>query len=233
MGNVAASLAKAGIVTGLVHEAAIVRKTSQRHRVLCHGPGLIRAGAAARRLVAEGAGILVSFGVAGALSPDARTGDLVLPTTVCDTQGRIFSCDETLHARLLADLPKAERPLAGTLLTVAEPALTASAKSALRIRFAADAVDMESAAIAEVASSHGLPFIVLRVVLDAANSVIPSAAMAGMRDDGRTNAWGTLKALAKRPADLPGLIALAKADSRARTALARLARHALSGPLSR
>ena len=61
------------------------------------------------------------------------------------------------------------------------------------------AVDMESAAVAEVAAQHGLPFLVLRVVLDTAADSLPASIAARVDPaaarSGRSRAWLLLVAL--------------------------------------
>ena len=69
-----------GFITGLTAEARIAARCG----------GLLRAGGgtpagaerAARQLVAEGAGALVSFGLAGGLDPALRPGALVVPARI-------------------------------------------------------------------------------------------------------------------------------------------------------
>ena len=72
---------------------------------------------------------------------------------------------------------------------------------------------------AEVAAYYGLPFAVLRVVLDPAHRTIPPSALAGAREDGETDPLAVVRALMKRPGDLPGLLRLAEDTRRASRAL--------------
>jgi len=218
----------AGIVTGLVHEAEIARRASgNRHQVLCLGPGPDRAAAAAEQLAARGARLLLSLGVAGGLDGADVPGTLLVPETVIDgVSGQPYPADDALATCIRSALlarPDIGRTVAAPLVTSREPITGISHKQQLKQRFMAAAVDMESAAVARVAQAHGLPFVALRVVLDSGDMHIPPAAMAGMRDDGRTDIFGTLRALITRPQDLPALFVLGKADARARRALAGLA----------
>ena len=66
----------------------------------------------------------------------------------------------------------------GRLLTSARSVGSVEDKAALFERTGAVAVDMESAAIAEVAEQHGLPFLAVRVVVDSAGDVLPAAVTA-------------------------------------------------------
>lgn len=83
---------------------------------------------------------------------------------------------------------------------------------------------MESHIAASVAASHGLPFAVLRVVSDPAGQRIPQAALAGMREDGSTDAMGVLRALMQTPGDLFDLPGVAFNAYVAKAALVRARR---------
>lgn len=216
---------RTGIVTGLVFEAEIARNIPGPHLVACHGPGPARAADAARELVGRGAAELVSFGVAGALDPSLECGAVFVATEVIDEDGSSYPCDQEWQRRIWsrADDDHTAGLESGILLSAAQPVITPSQKGQLHTSFGARVVDMETAAIAAVAHQHDLPFIALRVVLDTADAIIPPAALAGMSQDGRTDPWGTLAALVRRLGDLPDLLKLARADGRARKALARLA----------
>jgi hypothetical protein len=90
-------------------------------------------------------------------------------------------------------------------------------------------VDMESGIVAEAANHHGLPYAVLRVVLDPANRSLPQSALAGVREDGTIDAAAVVKSLMRRPRDLKALFRLAGDSRKANRALLR-SRQAL-GPL--
>ena len=79
-----------GIVTGLKSEARILRGLDLR----CISIGGKAASAAAKieRLIADGVGGLVSFGIAGALHPDLKCGDVVVADTV------LGGTDEVWHS---------------------------------------------------------------------------------------------------------------------------------------
>ena len=86
-------------------------------------------------------------------------------------------------------------------------------------------VDMESHRVARAAADADVLFAVLRVVLDPADLAIPASALGGLGPDGRTRPMAVLRALARRPRDLPALIGLAW---RTRRAL-RVLKQALAG----
>jgi hypothetical protein len=80
---------------------------------------------------------------------------------------------------------------------------------------------MESHAAALAARRHGLPFAVLRVVLDPAWRTIPPCALAGVRADGSSALLPLLGSLARHPRQLAGLCALAREAWLARRRLRR------------
>jgi hypothetical protein len=78
---------------------------------------------------------------------------------------------------------------------------------------------MESHAVA----ATGLPFVVLRVIIDPADRAIPRAVTAAVAADGRLRPLKLVAGLFRRPGDLAALTALARDNSRARPALGRAA----------
>ncbi|MDQ2802234.1 MAG: hypothetical protein M3Y41_05965, partial [Pseudomonadota bacterium] len=81
------------------------------------------------------------------------------------------------------------------------------------------AVDIESAAVAEIALHRVLPFAVLRAVCDPADYNVPSAALAALSRRGRVNLPRVLASVARNPSQTPALFVLAKDALAARRAL--------------
>ena len=81
---------------------------------------------------------------------------------------------------------------------------------------------------AAAAAAHGLPFAVCRAIVDPAWRSLPSAATAGLRDDGRTAILPVLRELARQPGQLRALLQVA-ADARAARATLVEARRVLAG----
>lgn len=77
-----------GVVTGLKSEAKLLHGLN----VTCVSTGGQAREARRKidRLIAEGASGLVSFGIAGALSPDLKTGDLVVADIVANDIGEVW-----------------------------------------------------------------------------------------------------------------------------------------------
>ena len=157
-----------------------------------------------REKAANGSLGIISFGIAGGLSPGLKPGDAVIATSVMTSRGTYDTCP-VWFAALSAALPKA-RPL--PVYGSERPLLTVSDKRAFWLETGAAIVDMESRDAALVAAEHGLPLAVLRVVLDSAHRSIPPSALAGVNEQGKTRTRDVIKALAKRPQDLQALIRL-------------------------
>ena len=200
---------KIGFVTGLAAEARLLRGTGFLVEVGGGTPdGAYRA---AERLVEKGALALVSFGLAGGLARDVVPGDVLVPNEVIEGP-RSYLCDDALMAYLGGSTG---RPfMAGHKIAV-----TASDKTKLFRRSKAVAIDLESGAVARVASGRGLPFAVLRAVADAADRNLPPAAVLPLKAGGGIDLQAILRSVAAKPGQIPGLLGLARDAGRARTAL--------------
>ncbi|MFH5926404.1 hopanoid-associated phosphorylase [Roseomonas xinghualingensis] len=207
--------------TGLQRERRIL--SSPDVLVLAGGGDQVRLEAELERLAGKARGI-ISIGIAGALAPGLRPGNWVVAEAVLHGDAR-FPADAAWSRRLLATLPGAVAGLQlGTDVMVAQ----AVDKAALHRRTGATAVDMESHIAARVALRHALPFAAARVISDAAQRSLPSAAQRGMRPDGGMDLPAVLRSLLMGPFQLPALIRTGLEAERAFRALLR--GHRLLGP---
>jgi adenosylhomocysteine nucleosidase len=202
------------------------------------GMGGENAARAARQLIAAGAGALLSWGVAGGLDPELTCGTVVLPVEVVHgsevlpaSSARRFATCRTWRERLGAALQAHARLTAGALLSSPVPVAAAGLKARLFQETRAVAVDMESAAVAEVAADHGLPFVALRVILDTARDSLPESilrafAPAALGSSRARRAWPLLRLLRHAPADFGPLLRLAGQYRIARRTLSDCARRA-------
>jgi hopanoid-associated phosphorylase len=210
------------VATGLVFEAELALGDSDVK--VCCGRGSQMAVALATA-VGPGCRGIISFGIAGGLDPQLRTGTCIVASSVIGANGvrSALPTDARWSEILLQSRPDAvHAPVLGIDAAVTEP------KDKLRLfrQTGAAAVDMESHIAASIADSHGLPFAVLRVVADPARQRVPQAALCGMRADGSLDALAVLRALWRRPGDIAGMPSVARNAWVARAALAR-ARHGL------
>jgi adenosylhomocysteine nucleosidase len=152
---------------------------------------------------------VVSFGVAGALDPALRPGDIVAATSII-TMDESYAVSEAHRERWAPSLALSRRAVReGAIAGVDAPVLGPEAKAELRARTGAAAVDMESHVAAAFAHEHGLPFSALRIISDGANRVLPPVAGHAMRADGGIDLGAVLASLARQPRQLPALLGTA------------------------
>lgn len=179
-----------GVATGMQTEARLLRDSGCR--VICGGGRADATRQKVEQLVQSGVSGLISFGIAGALAPHLKTGDLVIGTLVVDRAGRQWGCYDPWVSALKAMLPAASTgPILGSGSLVSEP----QEKAALFNITGALAVDMESQHVAAIAAQNNLPFIVLRAVMDEAQEVLPRGLSEALDDEGRTRIGLVLRAV--------------------------------------
>ena len=157
-------------------------------RLAVCGVGKVNAAAIAQQLLAEGASRLLFTGVAGALDPALRVGDVVVSddaiqhdvdvTALGYRLGQVpgeplaWRADPALRDAALAAAREAAPDatvVAGRVASgdafVADPARVAE----LRRRFGAACAEMEGAAAAQVCARWGVPWVVVRSISDTAD----------------------------------------------------------------
>ena len=198
-----------GVVVGLAAEARIARRLG--HPVAIGGGGPAGAEAAARRLVAEGANALLSFGLCGGLDPGLSPGVVLIPEAVLDGATR-----HTVCPAVVAGFGPVSPHL---LLGGTRVAATEVEKRRLHEETGAAAIDLESGAVARVAAETELPFAALRAVCDPATEDLPPAALVALDSHGAIGLLKVLAALARNPAQFPALMELAAHAATARRSL--------------
>lgn len=142
--------------------------------VVGHGIGPKRATETARRAFDSmpGAELVIGTGVVGALSRELKPGDLILADRIFATHAQGERAEQVAvlsdsHRRAIGKSLMAAglNHITGAILT-ADRVLTTAEKRGAKESSDAIAVDMESAAIAVEAAARGLPFAVIRAVLD-------------------------------------------------------------------
>ncbi|MDE2295398.1 MAG: hypothetical protein KGL36_08070 [Gammaproteobacteria bacterium] len=197
--------------------------------VIVSGIGPVAAGRAARALAEAGAGALHSWGVAGGLDPRLRPGAIVLPAEILGPAGERYPTSARWRERERRALAARDPVHEGAILSQGTAIADPRAKSAAHRASGAVAIDMESAAIGAVAASRGLPFLVVRAIVDTASDALPAAVVAASRN-GRPDVRRLLAGLVRSPGDLPALLGLAGRFRAARRALAAVASAGLATP---
>ncbi|MGH7728672.1 MAG: hypothetical protein ACREM2_07780 [Vulcanimicrobiaceae bacterium] len=157
-------------------EAAAVRRglahSSGTTRLFETGIGAHAAGIAVDEALARGgARSVLATGLCGLLSPSFVVGDRLIYGEIVPPAGAPLPLDPTVAARAAARLPGAQsgiRAYAGEDIVV-EPAR----KRALGERYTAQAVDLESFAIARRLREVGIPLAVVKVASDGIDDRLP------------------------------------------------------------
>ncbi|MDE8350304.1 MAG: hypothetical protein POG74_12650 [Acidocella sp.] len=197
--------ASIGFITGLTAEAALLKNTPFMVGV---GGGTPQGAAgAAQQLIGQGVLALISFGLAGGLNPHLAPGTIIIPRYINHA-----ACDVGLTNWLGGATH--ERIYAGDAI-----AITAAEKLQAHHTHRADAVDLESGAVAEIAARLGVPFAALRAIADPATRTLPPAALIALNAAGQIKPMPILWSILQNPSQVPKLIALANDAIRARKSL--------------
>ena len=212
-----------GVVCALASEARHLGPADGT-LVRVSGMGMAAARRCAQSLVDEGATALVSWGMAGGLDPALPPGTIFLPETVISAEGAPLATDGPWRSRLGAAVGAHHPVSGGRLLTSARAVGSLADKATLFRETGAVAVDMESAAVGEVAQARRLPFLAVRVIVDGAADALPRAVTAAADSEGHLQIWRLLGALARTPGELGPLLRLAGRYRAANRSLAAVAR---------
>jgi len=186
-------------VTGLAFEAQIAAD-SHTHAI-CSGDGSTLARSLASAIAGDCRG-LISFGIAGGLSPGLRAGTCIVGSTIV-AEAIEFSTDRHWSQALLRLIPDA---IYGAIAGVTTIAAHPEAKRSLHMRTGALAVDNESQVVASVAAACGLPMAAVRVIMDPVTRELPAAALATVRANGTIDLAALIRSITRRPGELPMLL---------------------------
>jgi adenosylhomocysteine nucleosidase len=160
---------------------------------------------------------IISFGIAGGLAPELVAGQWVAAAAI-ETAQQLFPTDGAWTRCLLERLPGAvHAAIVGLDAPLADP----SDKRLLHAQTGAAAVDTESHIAARIAAAHRVPFVACRTVIDAADTLLPPAALIGLRPDGTADVAAVFRSVVRQPSQLPALVRTALDAWIARAALLR------------
>lgn len=194
-------------VTGLLREARIAALPGVTAVPGGADPSQLRKKLAGA--ISKGARGIISIGVGGGLDPSLKPGDCIVGSEVAHGAAR-FAADGPWTERMLARLAFARR---AAIAGVDAIAAGEDSKAELFRDTGAAVVDTESHIAAQLAHAHAIPFAVLRVVLDAAQSDLPHAALVALGPDGTVRLGAVLGSVLTRPSQVPALLRTAR-DSR-------------------
>ena len=173
------------------------------------GTGAERAYRAGKRLIEEGATVLVSWGTAAALDRTLTPGALVLPRNVVAHDGKQLRVDAEWIRCIRGSLPRGLSVCTRALAEARAPLLSVEDKRLLAQRTNAAAADMESGALAILAYEAGVPLVVVRAIVDSADLAVPARFAAATRADGSLCFASTVAWLACTPSQWRTAVRLA------------------------
>jgi nucleoside phosphorylase len=168
----------------------------------------------------------MSFGIAGALAPHLRPGNVVISTEVV-SDGNRWTAQPDFQRRA-ASLAREIGAFDGAVFGTNAILATEEEKSRAWRDTGALVVDLESDVVARIASQAGIPFLVARTIADTACRELPPAALIPLSEAGTPNLARVLGSVLRRPQQIATLIRLARETRMALSALAGPA-HALRG----
>lgn len=217
------------------------RGSTGRHDVviITGGIGPRRTRQTVEQFVATPLTTVFSIGCAGALTPGPTTGQLILAPAVRMYAEEQEGQDEQSEQEERLDTFPVHPDLLDAARTAATHAGVETAEGAIftsrRVLFSPEekhkrgretdciAVEMESGVYAEFAAQRELPFLVLRVILDAVDMTIPP--MKGITTpDGNIRMTRALTHMVTHPQHLPFLLRLKRCRAGAAEAIARICR---------
>ena len=173
--------------------------------VAATGDGCRRAARRVAELCAQHRpSLLIGAGVAGGLTADLGTGDLLVANRVLDGRGEVTPRPDPARVAAAGAKLGVRR---GTLLTVERPLVTAADKAAAAASAGAPpaAVDMESAAWARAAAAQGVPYLIVRVVTDTAEEELPGYLSRCMDSEGSIRRSSVALSALAHPRSIPAL----------------------------
>ncbi|AEG01842.1 hopanoid-associated phosphorylase [Methylomonas methanica] len=205
-----------GIVVALPEELATLTSIKLKqgdccqigtHWVAYAGAGFQNAATAAQLLADQGAQCLISWGCAAGLAADVKPGELLLPSQI-DSGAQQFDTDSQWSASLCETLPNSIRIHTGKLYSSDRLISSSQEKQRIHQQTGATALDMESAAIAEVALRANLPFMAVRSIADPVGQTLPNAVIQALNNQGLVELPKLLRYLFWHPVEIKALIQL-------------------------
>ena len=174
--------------------------------VLVTGDGAARARYGVRALLeAVPVSRLLAVGSAGGLTPELKTADLIMARQVISTDGSRREAPEASDSAA-----RAAGARLGTVVTVDELVLTADEKRRMweSVGPSEDAgvLDLESAYFVEAAEEAGVPWVVIRAVLDTASETLPDFLHDCSGPGGEIRRPAVLRHAARHPRVIPDLL---------------------------
>ena len=195
----------------------------QKNIFLClSGIGHESALFAAKKLTALKVNALISWGVAGAIDKSLSSGDIVLANSIIN-EGENYSTTRDWLSRVSKHLQSIRSIYNGDIVSSKEICASSTDKFHLSLRTDAIAVDMESAAIAEIASANNLDLLVIRTISDDAETTIPEAVLKHTNNLGQPRILNFMLSCMTNPNQIRDIFALKSGYKKGLTSLSEIA----------
>ena len=227
IGIISALQSETSCLSGKSLEPGLTYDFGERMSLLLSGMGENNVKRALDTLFSKQIAGLISFGTAGAIAPELKSGDILVPERIIDSSGKIHLLSSPWRDNLmrqLADSPTCVH--SGDLLTSSIIIADADGKKALAKETGALAVDMESVLITRFAHSRQLPTITLRVIVDEATTSIPEKILKNTDAFGQPYIPAILASIVRNPRLVRDLLRLASSFEKAKKTMRWVGNHA-------
>tara|TARA_B100001996_G_scaffold281182_1_gene221627 strand:- start:1344 stop:2060 length:717 start_codon:yes stop_codon:yes gene_type:complete len=218
-------LKKLGIIAALPAEAKCFQTKKinfkspfeiKKNVFLCiSGIGYKSSHDATKELLKLNIDALISWGIAGATCDLVTTGDLILARSVRNHKKIYYTTDEWCKKIIHHFQDSSHKLLYKDIVSTDEICATPVEKIKLFKKTKALAIDMESAAIAEVAIKNNLDFIAIRVISDNVTQSIPEIVIKNIDNYGYIDILKLIKFCMFNPSQINQILLLAKSYKKA------------------
>ncbi len=227
IGIITALKAEASCLTGKKPTPGIALDLNQQLVLTLSGMGEDNVGRAIESLLAKNVGALISFGTAGALDGNIKSGDIIVPENIISTIGHKQNISSSWHKKVIQNLDNCPATVhTGDMVTSATIIEKAADKQVLRESSDAIAVDMESALITNAAREHKLQSLVIRVAVDEADMTIPYRVIKCTDAYGQVALPTLLASIFRQPSLIRELLKLASAFKASNQTMQWIGQHA-------
>ena len=229
-------MSKIGIVTALRSEARFLSRdniqpltpveVNEHILLVLSGMGPTNVQSAIDTLIAQNVDALISFGTAGALHEEAKSGDLIIPENIITHDSQSQNISSAWRDSVLGNLEGSPLKIFRNDIYTSESVISAvTEKHESNKITSAIAVDMESALIVNTAKNLNLSCLVLRVVVDEVDTVIPEKVLECTDIYGDVAYTRLLMSIFGQPGLILDLLKLGSAFKRASETMQWLGKH--------
>ncbi len=218
VGIIAAMPAELKTAIGQKLRQGEIREINRNLIACCSGIGPKQSAASTSKLLESGAEGIILWGTCVALVSALKPGMLVIATGIQAEQGTIYRTQPDsgyLETALSGKLEIKTENLAESSILLCSP----KEKKDLAIKTNAVAAEMEGASVAVICRNAGIPFIMIKAVLDTYEMELPGWMPAAIRADGSIPASKLISTLIQHPRDIFKLIKIGKCYKKALLAL--------------